>query len=145
MGEPGVFSPCCDPAISGTNSMDCPEERLKRIRLLFELGMIYFPEKMGFMFGPPPNCEYALFCKNVGNSLNEIVEEVIMQTTGGEVQKVHNLIVASATDSSISLDALYLLCRLHPAALMNLRAAPVSNIFSSRMHDLREIIQCALS
>ncbi len=97
-------------------------EKLKRFRMLFELGMIRYPESMGFLFAEAHvtkttfEVASSIFGKE---ATNEMVEQVLIKVTEGQFEKIHALIVAvAASGDSSSLDGLYLLCRLHAAVLM---------------------------
>lgn len=92
----------------------------EHIHMLFELGMIHYPENMGFfferLFSIFRYSAYREASKNFGKErVNKMVQEVLSRTIGGDSKAIMSSIVAMQKRSNVEeLDALYLLCRLNP-------------------------------
>lgn len=104
-------------------------------RMLFEHGMVHYPEDMGFLFpairfNPYVDITYVdityvdIFkaaCDRFGEQkVNELVTGELSKYTRGDTERFQNLLFAVASKENMSLDALYFLCPQNPSALIPL-------------------------
>lgn len=92
----------------------------EHLQMLFELGMIHYPESMGCLFHHYGFSERTIFqiaSEKFGKErVNKMVQEVLSRTIGGNSKAILSSIFATHKRSHVEdeLDALYLLCRLNP-------------------------------
>jgi len=98
-----------------------------RFQNIFRLGLLHYPESIGFLFHtelndrcPPYYIACNLFGKEiVAAMVNEVLSKRISETTESPFHTDTSLIIAAATDASISLDGLYFLLSRTPTVLFD--------------------------
>ena len=112
------------------------KHNIKRLRMLFELGMEHYPKDMGFLFHkvyenqlervlkfefhPREKISFFVWISAFigGKRVKKMAEEVLLKTTRGNPIAIQALMIASAANNDITPDALFLLCRQNPLVFM---------------------------
>ena len=108
---------------------------LERFQTLLELGLLYYPEEIGFLFHRDnllemrPKPAFPTACRILGrDKVVRVVNESISKYIRGRRDTFHKLVFVAATKDEILLDGLYLLVRRDPAALITLLSKGMSSI-----------------
>jgi hypothetical protein len=94
---------------------------LERFQTIFELGMLHYPEEIGFIFHSDDyGCSpFAMACEIFGREqVAQIVDELIFQNPLGRIKTIKRLMVSVATNDDIHVEGLYTLFRHYPVALL---------------------------
>ena len=90
-------------------------------RTIFELGMFFCPEEIGFIFHKDAivNCScFELACEIFGvEKVVQVVNRIILHSTQGRHDRVKTMLFAAVTNKAIYLERLYTLVCLHPVVL----------------------------
>lgn len=93
-----------------------PPLKLRAFKVLFELGMSYYPEQLGFVFH---GSTFGRACRIFGvERVSKMIDDQIVAglNQNTNTMGLHSLVLAAAADDEISLDGLYTLIRCNPAA-----------------------------
>lgn len=110
------------------------EGMLERFQTLLELGLLHYPEEIGFLFHrdnlfPRPKPAFRKACRIFGrDKVVRVVNESISKYIRGQRDTFHKLVFIAATKDEILLDGLYLLVRRDPATLMSFFSKDMTSI-----------------
>ncbi len=97
----------------------CSSLEMRLFEVISELGMKYFPEELGFAF---PECVYDEFCKRYGaKRITGILHNKLKaesRSSGQTKKELPSLVISAATNDEICLDAVYILLRFDPVAVI---------------------------
>lgn len=103
--------------LAANNDGQIPPGTLRRFRLIFELGLLYFPFEVGFLFH---RNTFQLACKKFGaESVRDLVDGEISNSLRQKKNGLQDMVFSAAINNEISLDGLYILFRRDPIAIMS--------------------------
>lgn len=108
--------------LGATNDGHIPPGNLQKFRLIFELGLLYFPSEIGFVFHKNKfyRSTFSLACEKFGaEPITQLIDDEISNYLKQNKNRQHDMIFSAASNDEISLDGFYILFRRDPIGIMS--------------------------
>lgn len=124
--DPYILMECAHPThllhhlvkhLASNNDGQIPPGTLRRFQLIFELGLLYFPSEVGFLFH---RNTFQLACKKFGGKhVTDVIDCELSNSLRRKKDGLADMVFSAAANNEISLDGLYILFRRDPIEIMS--------------------------
>ena len=108
--------------LGATNDGQILPGNLQKFWLIFELGLLYFPSEVGFVFHKNKfyRSTFSLACEKFGTKpITQLIDDEISNYLKQNKNRQQDMLSSAASNDEISLDGLYILFRRDPIGIMS--------------------------
>jgi len=108
--------------LGATNNGQILPGNLQKFRLILELGLLYFPLELGFVFHKNKfyRSTFSLACEKFGaEPITELIDDEISNYLKQNKNRQQDMLCSAASKNEISLDGFYILFRRDPIGIMS--------------------------